>query len=77
MKQEKIVLAVKIDPAVAERAKLFCRERGVKYGFFVEKALLEQLGREELREDLLDMKTLRALESHAVSLDDYLKTRRA
>ncbi|MFO7732289.1 MAG: hypothetical protein R6X21_01415 [Candidatus Aminicenantes bacterium] len=76
MKEEKTVLAVKIDPAVAERAKRFCRERGVKYGFFVEKAILEQLDREELKEDLLDMKTLRALESQAVSLDGYLKNRR-
>ena len=76
MKEQKTVLAVKIDPTVAERAKRFCRERGVKYGFFVEKAILEQLDREELKEDLLDMKTLRSLESQAVSLDGYLKNRR-
>ncbi|MBN2266401.1 MAG: hypothetical protein JW775_11380 [Candidatus Aminicenantes bacterium] len=76
MKEKKTVLAVKIDPDVAERAKRFCRERGVKYGFFVERAILEQLGREELKEDLLDLKALRALESQAMSLDDYLKNRR-
>jgi hypothetical protein len=76
MKEQKTVLAVKVDYAVAEKVKRFCRERGVKYGFFVEKALLEQLGREELKEDLVDLKDLRALESQAVSLDDYLKIRR-
>lgn len=76
MKEQKTTLAVKVDYAVAERVKCFCRERGVKYGFFVEKALLEQLGREELKEDLVDMKDLRALESRAVALDEYLKKRR-
>lgn len=76
MTEPKTILAVKVDYAVAERVKLFCRERGVKYGFFVEKALLEQLSREELKEDLVDMKDLRALESQAVSLDEYSKKRR-
>jgi hypothetical protein len=42
MKEEKTVLAVKVNYAVAERVKHFCRERGLKYGFFVEKAILEQ-----------------------------------
>ncbi|MDW7761835.1 MAG: hypothetical protein SCM96_14510 [Acidobacteriota bacterium] len=76
MKDQKTTLAVKVDYAVAERVKSFCRERGVKYGFFVEKALLEQLNREELKEDLVDMKDLRTLETQAVVLDDYLKKRR-
>jgi hypothetical protein len=65
-----------VNDAVAEKVKLFCRERGLKYGFFVEKAVLEQLAREELKEDLVDMKNLRELERQAISLDDYLKKRR-
>jgi hypothetical protein len=76
MKEKKTTLAVKVDYTVAEQVKSFCRERGVKYGFFVEKALLEQLNREELKEDLVDMKELRSLESRSDSLDDYLKKRR-
>lgn len=76
MKEEKIVLAVKVQPAVAERVKHFCRERGLKYGFFVEKAVLEQLAREEIKEDLMDLKNLREQEDRAVTLDTYIKKRR-
>jgi hypothetical protein len=76
MKEEKTILAVKVNYAVAERVKNYCRERGLKYGFFVEKAILEQLAREELKEDLVDLKNLRELELQAVSLDEYLKKRR-
>jgi hypothetical protein len=76
MKEEKTVLAVKVNYAVAERVKHFCRERGLKYGFFVEKAILEQLAREELKEDLVDLKDLRELEQQAISLTAYLKKRR-
>jgi predicted transcriptional regulator len=76
MKDEKTTLAVKVDYAVAERVKTFCRERGLKYGFFVEKAILESLAREELKEDLVDLKNLRDLESQAVTLEEYLKKRR-
>jgi hypothetical protein len=76
MKEQKTTLAVKVTYEVAERVKHFCRERGLKYGFFVEKAILEQLSREELKEDLVDLKNLRELEHQAVSLDEYLKKRR-
>jgi hypothetical protein len=76
MKEEKTILAVKVHYAVAERVKHFCRERGLKYGFFVEKAVLEQLAREEIKEDLLDMKTIRELEDKAVSIKKYVKQHR-
>ncbi|MGB7297070.1 MAG: hypothetical protein WBC70_15910 [Candidatus Aminicenantales bacterium] len=76
MKEEKTILAVKVNCTVAERVKRFCRERGLKYGFFVEKAILEQLTREELKEDLVDLKNLRDLEQQAVALDEYIKKRR-
>jgi len=76
MKGQKTLLAVKVDHEVAERVRHFCRERGLKYGFFVEKAVLEQLAREELKEDLVDLKNLRKLEQQAVSLGEYLKKRR-
>ena len=76
MKEQKTTLAVKVNYTVAERVKKFCRERGIKYGFYVEKALLESLEREELKEDLVDLKNLRELERQAASLDEYLKKRR-
>lgn len=76
MKENKALLAVKVDPAVAERVRLFCRERGLKYGFFVEKAVIEKLALEELKEDLIDLKSLRELEDKAVPLDHYVKKRR-
>jgi len=72
----KTTLAVKVDYKIANKVKTFCRERGIKYGFFVEKALEERLEREELKEDLLDLKTLRSLEKEAVSIEDYLEKRR-
>lgn len=71
----KITLAVKINYQVADKVKKFCRERGIKYGFFVEKALEERLEREELKEDLLDLKTLRASEKETIPFEDYLKNR--
>jgi molybdopterin-guanine dinucleotide biosynthesis protein A len=76
MKEQKALLAVKVDPAVAERVKHFCRERGLKYGFFVEKAVVEKMALEELKEDLVDLKSLRDLEDKAVPLDSYVKKRR-
>ena len=75
-KMGKTTLAVKIEYKVADRVRKFCRERGIKYGFFVEKALEERLEREELKEDLLDLKTLRKDETLAISLDEYLEKRR-
>ncbi len=73
---QKTTLAVKVNYSILNRVKEFCRERGIKYGFFVEKALEERLEREELKEDLLDLKTLRAHEKEAVPLEEYLKKRR-
>lgn len=72
----KKTFAVKIDDKTAKEVKKFCRERGIKYGFFVEKALEDRLEREELKEDLLDLKTLRALEKEAIPIEDYLKKKR-
>jgi len=74
---QKTTLAVKVNYSILNRVKKFCRERGIKYGFFVEKALEERLEREELKEDLLDLKTLRGQEKEAVALEEYLEKRRA
>lgn len=73
----KYTLAVKIDPKVAERVRRYCAERGLKQGFFVEKALSDQLEREELAEDLLDFRKNRPGEAAAISFEEYLRLRRA
>jgi hypothetical protein len=74
---EKATLAVKVNPEVIKKAKKFCTEHGIKYGFFVEKALLEKLEEEELKEDILDLKILRNEEKLAAPYEEYLRTRRA
>ena len=71
----KISYAVKIEQDLAEKVRTFCLEHGLKQGFFVEKALKEQLTREEISEDLLDLKNLHAQEAQAISFEDYLKKR--
>ena len=71
----KITLAVRTDELLARRIKTFCREHGLKQGFFVEKALREQLAREEYLEDLLDLKRHKPEEKQAVSFEDYLRKR--
>ncbi len=72
----KTTFAVKLNPSVVNRVKKFCSEHGMKYGFFVEQALTEQLEREELKEDLLDLKSLRDQEKFAIPFEDYLRAHR-
>lgn len=71
----KISYAIKIESGIVSRIKKFCLEHGIKQGFFVEKALREQLTREELTEDLLDFKNLRSQEEGAISFEEYLEKR--
>ena len=68
---EKTTLAFKIKKEIAERTKKFCDGRGIKYSFFIEKALEEKL----LEEDILDFKRLRKNEESAISLEEYLQGR--
>jgi hypothetical protein len=75
MKTQQTIIAFKIDEIVAERVKAFCRQRGIKYGFFIEKAIVAQMDRESLKENLVDIKALRELETRAVPLDEYAKKR--
>ena len=70
---KRLTLAVKLNVDIINRVKKFCIEHGVKYGFFVEKALKEQLEREELKEDILDLKTLREQEKLAIPFEEYLR----
>lgn len=70
----KISYAVKIEPRLAEKIRAFCLEHGIKQSFFVEKALREQLDREEFLNDILDFKSLKSQEKDAISFEEYLRT---
>ena len=71
----KSTFAVKIDETVIQNFKTFCDNHGIKYSFFVEEAIREKLKEEELKEDLLDLKSLRNEEKDAVPFEDYLRER--
>lgn len=69
----KASFAVKLDEEFQKEVKQFCEERGLKQGSFVEKALREQMERDEIAEDLLDLYSLRSSEANSISIEDYLK----
>ena len=71
----KSVLSIKVEKSLIQRIKEFCQMHGLKQGFFVEKALRSQLEREEMIEDIAELKQLRVQEDASVSFDDYLKKR--
>jgi hypothetical protein len=72
----KSAFAVKLDKDFQREVKGFCDMQGFKIGAFVEKSLREQMEREELAQDLLDLYSLGATERDAINLDSYLKTRK-
>jgi hypothetical protein len=72
----KSAYAVKLSPEILEDLKEFCEEKGYKQGSFVEKALREQMEREELKEDIFDLVSLRSQESLARPFRDYDRHRK-
>lgn len=72
----KSVLSIKIEKSLIEKIKEFCRAHGLKQGFFVEKALMAQMEREEMAEDIVELKELRSFEKSAIPFDDYLIKRK-
>ena len=73
----KSVLSIKIEKSLIQQIKEFCQLHGLKQGFFVEKAIKSQLEREEMIEDIVDLKELRYQEKDAISFEDYLKKRKS
>jgi hypothetical protein len=71
----KVTLAVKLNKDIVQRVKKFCIEHGIKYGFFVEKALKDKLEEEEIKEDILDLKKLHSYEKNAIPFEEYLRLR--
>ena len=72
---DKATFAIKINEKVVKDFKKFCDSHGIKYSFFVEDAIKKKLGEEELKEDILDLKTLRGEEKEAISFEEYLRAR--
>lgn len=72
----KVSYAVKLEPRLVQNVKRFCHEHGVKQGFFVDKALKDSLEKEEMLEDLRELKLGRGEEENAVSFEEYLKRRK-
>ncbi|OGQ08692.1 MAG: hypothetical protein A3G32_09310 [Deltaproteobacteria bacterium RIFCSPLOWO2_12_FULL_40_28] len=68
--------AVKLDRTLLRDLKDFCEEKGYKQGSFVEKALREQMDREELKEDVFDFISLQNQEFLARPFRDYDNTRK-
>jgi len=73
----KSVLSIKVEKSLIQKIKEFCQLHGLKQGFFVEKALKSQLEREEMIEDIVELKELRSQEKFAVSFDEYLKKKKS
>ncbi len=71
----KTTFAMKISEEVLKDFKSFCKEHGIKYSFFIEEAIKEKLEEEELKEDILDFKTLRKEEKSAIPFEKYLRRR--
>lgn len=69
----KIPYAIKISPVVKERLKAYCGERGIKQGYFVERAIEERLEREEDLEDALEFKRLKHELPHATDYNQFIK----
>ena len=74
---EKTTFATKINKDVIRNFKTFCKEHGIKYSFFIEEAIKEKLEEEEIKEDILDLKTLHKEEKLAIPLEEYLRRRGA
>lgn len=70
---QKSTFAIKLSPSILKSVKEFCKRHGIKYSFFVEKALEEKIEREEFKEDLLDLKQFRTKEKDAVPFEEYLR----
>lgn len=70
-----ISFALKIPDDVVSKLKEFCNSHGFKIGFFIQKAILEKIEREEMIDDTRDIINLRHEETEAIDLGDYFAKR--
>ena len=71
-----VSFAIKASESTFSKLKKYCKEHGVKIGYFVEKAILDEISQEELLEDSKDIVRLRHEESAAIPLEDYFERRK-
>ncbi|HID93866.1 MAG TPA: hypothetical protein EYP60_07200 [bacterium (Candidatus Stahlbacteria)] len=74
---EKSSYAVKLSSEVKKRLKEFCKEHGLKQGYFVEQAIKEKIEQMEDLEDIAEFERYKHLEVQARNLKEYLKKRKA
>jgi len=71
----KITFAVKISPEVRAKLRIFCREKGLKQGFFIEKAIEDEIMKAENNEDILEFHKLKMQEKDAMDFEKFLKSK--
>ena len=72
----KSAFAVKLSHEVLRKLKEFCEEKGYRQSSFVERALREQMMREELKDDIFDLVSLRSQEKMARPYGEYYRSRK-
>ena len=68
--------AVKLSTGFLKELKGFCEKKGYKQGSFVEKALRAEMEREEMKEDVFDLVSLRSHEPLARPFREYDRSRK-
>ena len=76
MAQQKGSYAVKLESKLLRELREFCEQKGYKQSSFVERALRAQMEREELKEDIFDLVSLRSEEVLARPFEDYDRNRK-
>ena len=71
-----VSFAIKTSETTISKLRNYCKEHGVKIGFFVEKAILDEIEQEEMLEDSKDIIRLRHEESAAIPVEDYFERRK-
>jgi hypothetical protein len=71
-----VTFAVKTSESTIARLRAYCKKRGIKIGFFVEKAILDEIEQSELMEDSRDIVRLKHQESAAIPAEDYFAKRK-
>lgn len=70
-----VSFALKIPGDTVSKLKEFCNSHGIKIGFFIQKAVLEKIEREEMVDDTRDIINLRHEETAAIEIGDYFAKR--
>jgi len=71
-----VTFAIKTSESTISKLRNYCKKRGIKIGFFVEKAIRDEIEQEELLEDSKDIIRLRSEESSAIPAEDYFAKRK-